>query len=410
MKRIVVCLFLVLAVAALGACSRDPHVTSSLTGPGQPAEPFRAVKPPPTVGFKSFSITPTSVAGGASAAGSLRLSSTAPTGGTVVTLASSDAAAQVPASITIPAGQATGSFTVTTVAVATNHTATITATAGTSTASVTMTVNAPTITSVALAPASITAGAGSTGTVTLSAAAAAGGAVIALSSSLPASASVPATVTVPAGASTATFAVSTVPAVSASSAIITGSLNGLSRTATLAIAASDPCVSVNKLGGAVVIATQDVKQFRTGRLRVDLTGDVPLAWINAMGTCATSAAPPVAFVSGTGNMTLAGTATSVTGTGAPLAFGPLAVPIPAEAGTVLATDAAGNTLQIIWPALAGLPAGPPVLRLQLTSWNPAVISGTSLDCDLTFTARTADGATATFTAHGAGMPVPTFIP
>jgi hypothetical protein len=73
---------------------------------------------------------------------------------------------------------------------------------------------------------------------------------------------------------------------------------------------------------------------------------------------------------------------------------------------VLATDAAGNVLEIIWPALAGLPAGPPILRLQLAVFSGAVHQGVSLDGDLTFVAHAPDGTTATFTAHGANMIVP----
>jgi len=77
---------------------------------------------------------------------------------------------------------------------------------------------------------------------------------------------------------------------------------------------------------------------------------------------------------------LPATATSVIPAGT-LTFGPLAVPVPVEAGTVLNLDAAGNTLQIIWPALAGLPVGPPVLRVNLAAWTPAVATGVLLDAD-----------------------------
>ena len=77
---------------------------------------------------------------------------------------------------------------------------------------------------------------------------------------------------------------------------------------------------------------------------------------------------------------------------------------------MLATDAAGNVLQIVWPALAGLPVGPPVLRVNLVAWSPAVATGVLLDANLSYTVRGPDGSIAVFTAHGANMPVPTFIP
>ena len=218
----------------------------------------------------------------------------------------------------------------------------------------------------------------------------------------------PASVSIPTGGTSATFAITTVPSLAASSVVITGTLNGVARTATLAVAASDPCQSLINLAGPMVLATQGVPQFRTGRLRIDLTGDVAAGFILAMGPCSTGAAPTASFISGSATVTSGGG--SATATGAPLAFGPLTVPVPVEAGTVLATDAAGNVLQIIWPLLAGNPAGPPVIRLNMAAWNPGVHAGSLLDATLSFTARAADGSTATYSISGTGMAVPTFIP
>ena len=409
------------AMLSLGACGSGSHVTQSLTGLDREAGEFKRIKPPPpppaVAALQSVTLAPAAVAGGASSQGTLLLTSAAPAGGAVVTLTSSDAAtASVPASVTIAAGATSATFTVTTVPVAANASVVVTATYNALARTATLTVNAPavvsaTLASVALAPASVTAGSPSQGTVTLSAAAPAGGALIALSSSLPAAAALPASVTIAAGATSATFAISTPPAVAASSAIISAAYNGVSRTATLAIAASDPCVSVNSLGGAAVIVLATVPQFRTGRLRVDLVGDVPLGWINAMGPCSALTVPAVKFLSGTGDVTLAGTTTSITGAGTALTFGPLTLPIaPPEPGVVLALDAAGNVLQVIWPALAGLPAGPPVLRMNLVSWSPAVQEGVSLDANMTFNVQGPDGSVATFTARGTNMVVPAFRP
>jgi hypothetical protein len=168
-------------------------------------------------------------------------------------------------------------------------------------------------------------------------------------------------------------------------------------------------VNIGGLGGALVLTSATVPQFRTGRLRVDLVGDMPLGWVNAIGGCTTSATPSVSFISGTCNVTLTGSTNSVIPGGA-LTFAPLTSPVPAEPGVVLATDAAGNVLQIIWPALAGLPPGPPTFRTNLVAWTTAVRAGVKLDATLTFTARTPNGATATFTARGTNMSVPTFRP
>jgi hypothetical protein len=78
--------------------------------------------------LQSLSISPTSVSGGTSATGTVLLSAPAPSGGTTVTLATSNSSvAQAPGIVTVPAGQTSASFIITTFAVSANTTATITA-------------------------------------------------------------------------------------------------------------------------------------------------------------------------------------------------------------------------------------------------------------------------------------------
>jgi len=78
--------------------------------------------------------------------------------------------------------------------------------------------------------------------VTLSAAAPAGGAVVTLSSSNPAAANVPpvGSVTVPAGATNATFTVTTVSVTASTSATISASFGGATRTAVLTVTPAAP--------------------------------------------------------------------------------------------------------------------------------------------------------------------------
>ena len=65
--------------------------------------------------LSSFTVSPTSVTGGTSATGTVRLSSAAPAGGTVVSLGSNlPGVAQVPPSVTVPAGATSATFTITT--------------------------------------------------------------------------------------------------------------------------------------------------------------------------------------------------------------------------------------------------------------------------------------------------------
>jgi len=197
-----------------------------------------ASPPPPTV--SSLSLNPTSVTGGNSSTGTVTLSGAAPAGGATVTLSSSNtSAATVPSSVTVAAGATSATFTVSTSAVAASTTVTISGTYSGATRSASLTVTPappppPTVSSLTLNPANVFGGQSSTGTVTLTGPAPAGGAQVLLSSSNSA-ASVPSSVIVPAGATTATFTVNTSFVLISTSATISASYNGTTRTATLGI-------------------------------------------------------------------------------------------------------------------------------------------------------------------------------
>ncbi|HET7286770.1 MAG TPA: FG-GAP-like repeat-containing protein, partial [Pyrinomonadaceae bacterium] len=92
---------------------RDVTVTVT---PGTPT--------PTPLSLASVTLSATSVTGGNSVQGTVRLSATAPSA-TVVTLASSSASATVPASVTVAAGASSATFTVNTAAVTATTTATI---------------------------------------------------------------------------------------------------------------------------------------------------------------------------------------------------------------------------------------------------------------------------------------------
>src|SRR5205814_10206347 len=62
----------------------------------------------------SLTRSPQAVTGGASSTGTATLNGAAPAGGAVATLQSNTSAAMVPASVTIPAGAKTATFTITT--------------------------------------------------------------------------------------------------------------------------------------------------------------------------------------------------------------------------------------------------------------------------------------------------------
>jgi len=87
----------------------------------------------------SISISPSSVKGGTSAAGTVTLNAT-PAAAVVVKLTSNTKAVAPPASVSVPAGSASGKFTIKTTKVTTSTTGTVTATLGTSTQQASLTV------------------------------------------------------------------------------------------------------------------------------------------------------------------------------------------------------------------------------------------------------------------------------
>jgi hypothetical protein len=222
------------------AVAASTTVTISASYAGASRSASLTVTPPlPAPTLSSATLNPTSVVGGVqSSTGTVTLSGPAPSGGAQVALSSSNtAAARVPSSVTVAPGATSASFTVSTSAVAVSTTVTISATYGgaTRSASLTVTPAPPTVSSLTLDPSSVVGGLeDSTGTVTLTGPAPAGGAQVSLSSSNGA-ASVPSSVIVPAGASSATFTVRTSAVFMSTSATISASYNGTTRTATLGV-------------------------------------------------------------------------------------------------------------------------------------------------------------------------------
>ena len=99
--------------------------------------------PPPPASLSALGVSPTSVTGGTNAAGTVSLTSAAPTGGLLVALSSGNAAAGVPASVTVPAGATSAGFTVTTTSVAASTPVTLTASLAGISRTTTLTVAPP---------------------------------------------------------------------------------------------------------------------------------------------------------------------------------------------------------------------------------------------------------------------------
>ena len=159
-----------------------------------------------------------------------------------------------------------------------------------------------------------------------------------------------------------------------------------------------PCpTTLAGTSGAITSVLNDVVQFRSKRIRFEGNGDVLSGAINAAGACAAADVASINFTGGSANVFQAGTATSVTSTGGALTFGALIFPgFLAEPGVVVAGDANKNVLEIVWPGLAGLPPGAPILRLQLAKWNSWIRTGRRIDVVMRFNAAAADGSTASY--------------
>jgi hypothetical protein len=214
-------------------------VATNAVGTSPASAASNAVTPTaPASAASAVSLSPASVTGGAASTGTVTLTSAAPTGGALVSLASSDIAATVPASVTVPAGATSATFAISTSSVTASTTATITATYGGATASAALTLTPAipltSLSTVSVNPTSVTGGTASQGTVLLTAAAPTGGWTVALTSSS-AAAKVPANVTVAAGALIATFPVTTSAVTTSTSATITANDGAVTRTTALTV-------------------------------------------------------------------------------------------------------------------------------------------------------------------------------
>jgi hypothetical protein len=208
------------------------------------------VTAPAVAALSSVSLNPATLQGGASGSATVTLTAPAPSGGAVVSLASGNtSAASVPASLTVAAGATSGTTSVTTNAVTSTTTSVISATYNGLTRSATLTVTAPAppapdaaLDTVSVSPTSVQGGSSASTTVTLTAPAPTGGAVVSFSSSNPAVATVPATMTVPEGVNSRVVVqfVSTSPVTATATSVISGTYNGVTRSATITVTPPPP--------------------------------------------------------------------------------------------------------------------------------------------------------------------------
>lgn len=187
--------------------------------------------------LRQLSFEPSNVVGGTTSTGTVTLGIAAPSGGAVIPLSSSNTSlATVPASVTVPAGQTSATFTANTSAVTATTPVDVTATYDGVTVSGRMfLLISRAVDSVTLSPSSVVGPASSTGTVTMRAAAPTGNAVVDLASSNSVLATVPFSVVVPAGQSSATFTVNAAQVTQVTTVVISATYENVTQSATLTI-------------------------------------------------------------------------------------------------------------------------------------------------------------------------------
>lgn len=184
----------------------------------------------------SIACYPTAVTGGTLANFTVTLGGPAGTGGDTVTL-SGTGPITLPASVVVPAGSNTVSFTAPTSVVSSPINEQVTASTGFPSQNTTLTVNPATVSTIVVSPTSIPGGSNAETTLQLNGPAGPSGNVVTLDSNNLA-VTVPASVTVPAGATSYSFLLKTMAVNGATNATITATVNGVPTTARVTVLAS----------------------------------------------------------------------------------------------------------------------------------------------------------------------------
>src|SRR3954463_12551428 len=187
-----------------------------------------------------FSVSPTDIVSGSSTQGIVQLVNSAPAGGGVVTLTSSNPALlQVPPTVNVPAGNNSTSFPITTRATSVFTTVEVDASAGGVTRSAFVNLatgaTAPSLASLAITPASVAGGSNATGTVGLTSAAPSGGLSVTLATGNASVAQPPPIVNVPAGQTQANFTVTTSTVTANTPVTITAFSGSITKSATFTV-------------------------------------------------------------------------------------------------------------------------------------------------------------------------------
>ncbi|HZH97769.1 MAG TPA: hypothetical protein VEX38_02255, partial [Fimbriimonadaceae bacterium] len=193
-------------------------------------------------GLVGLSVNPANLTATASTTGTVTLSGPASSGGAQVALSSNSPVIGVPASITVPQGQTSAQFTITTSYVSARVTRTVTAAMGSATRQANITI-APAY-DLVVNPSTVLAGNSTTARVTIPNAAPSGGQVIAVSTNSSALV-VPSSVTIPPGEFNVLFTIGTRPVSASTGRYVTVTYNGVNKSALVTIEPSTILMSLS---------------------------------------------------------------------------------------------------------------------------------------------------------------------
>jgi len=218
----------------------------------------------------AVTVSPNTLVAGLSATGTITLSGPAPAGGQLVSLSTNNVSATVPATVNVPQGATSATFSVTTVSVPADVTVTITASANLRSSSATLLLKRTAIDAVNTQKNSVPGGESLSGSVSLTGNAGVGGLKVDLSVNDP-SASLPASVTIVSGQLFAAFSVSTFPVLDDRVITIRASADGLVKTKQITV--ERPRLAVVQLSPSSFAGGEQVQ----GTIR--LTGIAPAGGI-----------------------------------------------------------------------------------------------------------------------------------
>jgi hypothetical protein len=366
-------------------------VTGTITGSlNQGTAKVKLTVTPPTI--KKFTIDPGQVTGGVPASATIILTGPAPSGGTVVALASNASCATVPKTVTIPEGGGGTTVTIKTTAVNSDTAVTIAASCDNTNASASFTVLQDGVASVSVSPTSVIGGSSFTATVTLTSPAPSGGVSVDLSANS-VLVNLPTTVTIAAGKTSGSVTGTTSAVTSSTTVTIHADYGGVDVQTTLTVAPSTlHSITVNPAtvpGGQSSTATITLAQpAPSGGVVVTLKSNTSVATLPQSITIGTGQSTGTATITTTSvtNSTVATITATANGSSVStsLTIDPPTVSVSISPNSVTGGTSATATVTLSGPA----PTGGAKVTLSSNSKAASITSSVNISAGQTSTTTT----------------------